>query len=231
MSLGNSPQDSNKGRSNFDWQRRVIQMLQNNVLATNAVGNIVSTEATLLQVSTTLQQILAQEQADFDFEIKLVEDANGDIFVWVLSKDQQTGTPTVSYLTVTGTPATPVFPVEFLNPDVALNSILAELMTANSKLLDLESELQDVNIELQNLNLVFSGTSTPNALDISTNATATVSAGATSYTLIVKQGTVDHLGETFSEGGYSFDAGIGRTFGALSFDASASTDALVIYTT
>ena len=89
-----------------------------------------ATEATQLLVLSTLQSLFAEQKVDF--ELKCVEDANGDIFQLRISVDEPSGVYTVDYIDATGAVATPVAPIQFCSPNDLLNSILTELTTLNA---------------------------------------------------------------------------------------------------
>lgn len=131
MGLGNgNPNSGNKG-SNHNFEHRQLISL-NNIFQAITTGGApapagVATEATLLSV---LNSIVASQ----DLEILLVRDTGAaDIVIKQLTEyDIDTGTKTVTYETVDGTPYVPVGPLKYLDPSAVLNLILAELQTLNA---------------------------------------------------------------------------------------------------
>ncbi len=93
-------------------------------------GSGLATEATLLTVANTLSQILVEDQ--LDFELKAVEDANGDIYQLRGVLDEAAGTYVWDYIDSSGAVASPVLPVQFVNLSGLLGAIEAELITLNA---------------------------------------------------------------------------------------------------
>lgn len=93
-------------------------------------GSGLATEATLLTVANTLSQILVEDQ--LDFELKAVEDANGDIYQLRGVLDEATGTYVWDYIDSSGAVASPVLPVQFVNLSGLLGAIESELVTLNA---------------------------------------------------------------------------------------------------
>lgn len=89
-------------------------------------GSGLATEATLLTVANTLSQILVEDQ--LDFELKAVEDANGDIYQLRGVLNEATGTYVWDYIDSSGAVASPVLPVQFVNLSGLLGAIQAELL-------------------------------------------------------------------------------------------------------
>ncbi len=87
------------------------------------------TQISELQELVTLMTDLYAEQR-VDFELKAVEDSNGDVFLLRITFNELTGTYGIDYIDAQGNPATPVGTTSFLNPN-------AILVTLNDNILQL----------------------------------------------------------------------------------------------
>lgn len=164
-----------------------------------------ASESTLQDVETLLQQINTNVASDSDWEAAYVKDeGNENKIVWavrIYNENAGTFSP-VTYYEADGTTYVPTGPVSFVDNRALLVSILAE----------------------------FTGNETNGADDISGDASFTLSGNVTSYTLEINQGTVDHLGVTWGEGARTWGSSLNKTLnGSLTFDASGSTDAKILW--
>lgn len=126
MGLGNGNAKSGNKGSNFNYEHRSLQLL--GAISSSFGGG--ATEATLLLVLSTLQNLFNEQK--IDFELKCVVDSNGDTFQLRVLADEPSGSYTIDYIDATGAVASPVGAITFCNPDTLLNSILSELITLNT---------------------------------------------------------------------------------------------------
>lgn len=152
------------GRGTDSALRIRLQELRNRISSlTNKVDGV-SLESTQLQVLNTLTNLLAENK--LDFEIKSVKDANGDVFQLRGSLNEETGVYTWDYIDAEGNVATPVTPVEFLNPDALLTAIQTTLET-------IDTVLDNIKIDTANLDVALS-TRAADATVVATNNLLTI---------------------------------------------------------
>lgn len=89
-----------------------------------------ATETTLTAVLAVLTDLFSEQR--IDFEVKCVEDGNGDIYLLRIRWDEATGSYTYDYIDEAGNVVVPVPPVKFLSPNQLLQAIVAELQTLNT---------------------------------------------------------------------------------------------------
>lgn len=129
MGLGNGNSNSGNKGSNFNYELRHLRLLGN---INAALGGGLATEATLQSVLATLTSLLAEQR--LDFEVKCIQDSNGDKYLMRISWDDAADTYTVDYIDGTGAVVVPVGAIEICSPDVLLQTIITELQTANTTL-------------------------------------------------------------------------------------------------
>jgi hypothetical protein len=117
--------------------------------------------------ATNLQSIISLLQQNRDFEVKLVKDANGDLYLYRIIYNEATGVTTYDYLDADGNVVSPVLPVQFIDVESILTLIYNAL-------------------------LPIQGTDTPDILEISGVSTVTLPAGCKGYSIYVFDGTVTH---------------------------------------
>lgn len=106
----------------------ICTWITNCISASGGGGGGLATEATLSAVLTAVQN-------HQDFEIKLVRDnGNSDQVVCQRTEyDETTNTYSYSYVDVNGAVYVPVGPIEYIDPEQALNLVIAELQTLNTR--------------------------------------------------------------------------------------------------
>lgn len=91
-----------------------------------------------------------------------------------------------------------------------------------------DRKLQSILCALQGSGIVGSGIRYEELVDnISNNPNYILASGSQSYTITILQGTIDVHGTTLPEGSWTFSAPSGGSFGAVTIDATNSTNAYV----
>lgn len=150
MGLGNRKATAKNKGSNFNYEHRHLQLLG---VISNSLGGgsgpALATETTLQSVLGTLTSLFAEQR--LDFEVKCIQDANGDKYLMRISWDDASNAYTVDYIDGTGAVVTPVGAIEICSPDVLLQAILTEMQAANVT-------LNTVSTDIASLLTAFVGT-------------------------------------------------------------------------
>jgi len=192
------------------------------VLAGGGAG--LATEATQLNVLSTLTDILGEQQ--IEFSVKCIEDANGDIYLLRIRWDEDAGGGyTYDYIDAAGNVVVPVAPLKICDPNALLNAIVTELQTLNSTDFATETTLTAIQV------LLTGATRTHNTV---------VSSGAGSVPVGSVRGSVLNTGNASGTwNGVSLPAGVGVPWGAadnndtyntIAYDATGTTF-VIEYTT
>lgn len=183
-----------------------------------------------------------------DFELRTVKDANGDLFQLRMKLDEGADTYSIDFIDANGSVATPVAPVEYLDPTTASvtlgqqassNSAPVVLSVEQEALLDdmiteligIGGDTQNIDANLTTLLGLFTGTTVPKSDDISNNASFVIPANSkNSVTLVVEEGSVDFDGTTHEVGSYTWTAPLLKKLDAMTFDATNSPNAKILST-
>jgi hypothetical protein len=85
-----------------------------------------ATEITLQAVLTVLTDLFSEQR--IDFELKCVEDGNGDIYLLRVTWDENApGGYTIDYIDAAGNVVVPVAPLKICSPNEVLQNILTEI--------------------------------------------------------------------------------------------------------
>lgn len=106
----------------------------------------------LQQIVTLFTDLYAEQR--IDFEVKQVEDSNGDIFLLRITWDENNSTYTIDYVDAQGNSATPVGVIKFLSPNALLQNVINVLTELK------DNELN--NIDASNSNILSKVTSIDN---------------------------------------------------------------------
>jgi len=145
-----------------------------------------ATEATQLNVLSTLTDILGEQQ--IEFSVKCIEDANGDIYLLRIRWDEDAGGGyTYDYIDAAGNVVVPVAPLKICDPSALLNAIVTELQTLNSTDFATETTLAAIQTLL-------TGTSkTINTIQATTNGSTTAGVKSVSLFFRGNGGTLDGM--------------------------------------
>jgi hypothetical protein len=213
MSAGNTNEDSNNARGNFNWQNRVLLSL----------GKIISGGPTAgLATEVTLQQVLLALQSASEYEVLLVSDTgNANLVVrQVVTYDTESGTlnPPV-YYRLDGTPYTPIGPLAYIAGGTVTNDgtfATPALQTTGN------TSLNSINTKIPALGQALAAASVPVVL---TAAQLTALTPLTS--VAVTQATGTNLHTVIDSGSVTANAGTNLNTSLLALESGGNLAASV----
>jgi predicted nucleic acid-binding Zn-ribbon protein len=138
--------------ANTDRDQILIRMLKELTAVSGGVAppGGLATEVTLQGVLTVLTDLFSEQR--IDFELKCIEDANGDIFLLRVRWDENApGGYTIDYIDAAGNVATPVAPLKLCSPNELLAEIRNLLTSLDGKDFATQTTLSELNDKFNTL--------------------------------------------------------------------------------